>query len=527
MTAALQHWNILLPPGASVVEAVADLRATKADFANQIKLLVGYYAAGDAPSRTVWWDAASTAADDGGRVFAVAGVATGRWKSSITDFMDIRLWGAKLDNVTDDYDAFNRAINSALRVSAYGSNMAGTILFPDVGFAYCSQTIHAKSIFTLKGGGTHISVDQSCVIRNPINVSGIYIHSANTQGDTTVAAGSSAAGSVIDGIGFRGAYGGTSGSGIHLRARAILRNINVQGYGGNGININCTAGVGGATEGNANNFSMHDVRSESNVGHGVFVQGADANAGNGYNVHGDNNGGWGIYDNSFLGNTWSGCHTSGNTLGAYKCIGAAAWSVFIGCYSESGQPGSDVRAPAILIGGIHGAGFVAASTAPYLVGRGDNLGVNQGVMSRQVDADGDFLEVAMGGEVEILTILQTSHPDVAVNPFRLRFIGKDIYFDYGAGAQTFRITGPNTTETFGQSAPVPYAFGVGSLMTRMDANGRRVTHFANAPTSGEWGDGDVIHHNAPVAGGIAGWVCTTAGTGGSTAVFKAMAALAA
>lgn len=47
------------------------------------------------------------------------------------------------------------------------------------------------------------------------------------------------------------------------------------------------------------------------------------------------------------------------------------------------------------------------------------------------------------------------------------------------------------------------------------------------PASGDWNLGDVIWKTNPSAGSSPGWVCTTGGTAGAGAVFKAMAAVAA
>jgi len=53
-------------------------------------------------------------------------------------------------------------------------------------------------------------------------------------------------------------------------------------------------------------------------------------------------------------------------------------------------------------------------------------------------------------------------------------------------------------------------------------------HFRTAvPGEGLWLAGEVIWKTDAAAGGSPGWVCTTGGTGGSSAVFKAMASLAA
>jgi hypothetical protein len=47
-----------------------------------------------------------------------------------------------------------------------------------------------------------------------------------------------------------------------------------------------------------------------------------------------------------------------------------------------------------------------------------------------------------------------------------------------------------------------------------------------ATGGGSFQDGDIFKNSAPASGGPAGWVCTTAGTAGGTAVFKALANLA-
>lgn len=41
-----------------------------------------------------------------------------------------------------------------------------------------------------------------------------------------------------------------------------------------------------------------------------------------------------------------------------------------------------------------------------------------------------------------------------------------------------------------------------------------------APVAGIWANGDTIRNKAPSAGGVLEWICTTAGSGGGTAVFK-------
>ena len=46
----------------------------------------------------------------------------------------------------------------------------------------------------------------------------------------------------------------------------------------------------------------------------MYVDGADSNAGVANSVDASNNGRWGIFDSSFLGNTYVGCHCATNGL---------------------------------------------------------------------------------------------------------------------------------------------------------------------------------------------------------------------
>lgn len=513
---------------AQPVENVADLISAAGTFDGQTVNLLGYYAVGDAPARTMYWDAASTADHDGGRVFQATGVPTGRWKSSITDFMDLRLWGLKADcpdypsapSGTDNYDVFNRALNSSLRTSVIaGINIkqAGTFLFPEGGIAYVSQTLHCKNVFSLIGGGSHIGNDMSCQIRNPTNIGGIVLHEYNTDSSGTVAAGSSAAGSVIDGISFRGNFWpsstGTVGHGIWLRTRAVLRNINIRGYAQNGVNIVATAGGGGFNEGNVNNWFADNVRSIDNGGHGWFVDGADANAGVGINCHGDANVGWGIYESSFLGNTWIETHTAGNTLGGYKSDGINTSTIWINPYAEGDQDPSEFDQASLVLGSTLA---VDPTKLGVVVGPiQGKLQSSKPVSVRQFDANDDLHYTELGGAVATGTILYVSHPTVAANPFLLRSTGKDIVWDYNAGTSTYLITGPDTTQAFGRTAPVPHALGVRNLFTRADSFGRQITHASAAPTTGNWAQGDVVFNTGAAVGQPKGWQCTVTGTPGT------------
>lgn len=55
---------------------------------------------------------------------------------------------------------------------------------------------------------------------------------------------------------------------------------------------------------------------------------------------------------------------------------------------------------------------------------------------------------------------------------------------------------------------------------------QRIFSVSALPSSGDWVMGDVLFFNSPSPGGSAGWICTTSGTAGSTAVFKTFGSIA-
>jgi hypothetical protein len=108
---------------------------------------------------------------------------------------------------------------------------------------------------------------------------------------------------------------------------------------------------------------MDNVTAMQCGGDGVYVSGADANAGTSTNLDCRGNGGWGLREESFLGNRWLGIHTASNTLGPVCCYKDSANNDFVGVYTEGGQPPNDIQSVgSTWFGGADGVGFTAAST---------------------------------------------------------------------------------------------------------------------------------------------------------------------
>lgn len=300
---------------------------------------------------------------------------------------------------------------------------------------------------------------------------------------------------------------------IEIKAHGVaVENVSISNFKGNGIDNFTTV-----PDSNGNNWILHNVRVSECDGHGVFIDGPDSNAGVATMIDSNNNGGWGIYDSSFLGNTYVACHTAANTLGAYKTDSANARNVFIGCYSESGQPASALVTPTFVVGGLHAAGFTVGSTHAFLdVDSGGEVTSLHGLGSEEITGS-DTLIAMLGGNPSNGDILKVFHTTNIANNFRLRHSGKNIRWDYANSdaAVTFLISGPTTLRTYGRSAIEPYAFETDRLFIGSDNNARLITMAAAAPASGAHAIGEVVFNSAVAVGQPNGWRCTVAGTPGT------------
>lgn len=241
---------------------------------------------------------------------------------------------------SDDHPILMQAIANGVR----------SIYFPEGNYRF-DQDVELKKTVRLYGDGVGGWYDPA-VLYFP-NSGGFVINRADTiDGGVEVPATTGADWSMIDGLAIKGAAG-VDRHGLNLRARAIIRNCLVSGFGGDGIHIVATSGSGSTTQGNANNWRIDGGRVENCGGHGIFIDGADTNAGQALAVDVSGNAGWGIFDSSFLGNTFVGCHAASNVLGAYKTDNPNACSVFLGCYAENNNQ-SSVMQRSIIVGGLFG-----------------------------------------------------------------------------------------------------------------------------------------------------------------------------
>lgn len=120
----------------------------------------GYYAAGDGGGGEYWLDLSDvTSSDNGGTVIVAAD--GGRWKLRITTTVDVRQFGAKGDNVTDDGPALQNALN------ACAIQRIGTLTFSNGRYVTNQELLirqGAQTTSSSAGSDIHFMPDQNKLV---------------------------------------------------------------------------------------------------------------------------------------------------------------------------------------------------------------------------------------------------------------------------------------------------------------------------------------------------------------------------
>lgn len=245
--------------------------------------------------------------------------SSGAWVRKFSGPVNVRWFGAVGDDVTDDGPAFMAAIAYLRSIAAGGvySSASPTLFIPFGQYFLGTTTLDISHTITIEGEGTGDAGGNGTILRWAANTTGIRLQAYNTSGASTVdgTGHTSAAASIIERLMLKGAFAGSEGEfhGIHLKVRAIIRDCYITNFQGDGIHAWCSAGAGDATEGNCNNLYVEKCWIDS-CRNGLFLKGGDTNAGMTLGLNVNSNRQWGIWDESFLGNSHFAAHADGNGI---------------------------------------------------------------------------------------------------------------------------------------------------------------------------------------------------------------------
>lgn len=349
----------------------------------------------------------------------------------------------------------------------------------------------------------------------PISTPGIVIHS-HASGDLEAPAGTVNRGdwSQIRDIMIESTYNGASATvhGLEIKGHARISNVYVALFKGDCIHIRGASGDDPPT--NANNWMIEYSKLDNCGGHGLYVDGADANAGVAIMVDATANGGYGFFDSSFLGNTYIACHTDSNVGGSFGADDVNARNTYIGCYVEGGQATPDFQSSRSLwLSGLNESEIVTGTALQdgwwsgftgVKAGGINHPGISYYVQvgSRPIEGQQSYLRFWHGDD-------QTAALTMLYNNDDSHTYG----WQYGGGGSQTLVMGASAPVIQSRSVPDgSIGFPVGVYL---GSTAVRVTTGTAAPTTGTWARGDKVINSTPSAGGFAGWVCVTAGTPGT------------
>lgn len=450
--------------------------------------------------------------------------ASGAWARKFDGPLVPEWFGALGDGVTDDSDAFVGILNAlpgepgfAIALGAKAYRIASTPL-------YLTRRISIRGVS--RSATTLDFSDCTNVVNYPYNAHIISVHSNNI-------AGSSAWGDPIElPPGWVGTYGEmselsnlfvdcnsivTDGNGVFVNVAIASENLfvtraNLHNFVvcGNASNISTRGGAAGPSGvdigGNSNNGTYINVTATNSLnGDGIHVQGGDGNGNVFVHPNAINNKGWGVNDDSLLGNTHIQGHTRGNAYGSYRSRpGSPNRSVFLGCYSEEGQGADNPSGPFEL---SNRSSFLGAAgdiprngTFPAMTN--ENLGFS---FRSPIFVSDDISTSAVPwtnigkGVVQIRTL------DGELFEIK-RLNASYLHIEHG-GESVIRF--PNADSgVYKKSRPwFPSGITIGAGHTQRTGSA--------PPVSGQHYEGELLWNTVPTPGSFTGWVCVASGSPGT------------
>ena len=441
---------------------------------------------------------------------AGSGAVTTNVQAKLRQTVSVMDFGAVGDGTTDDLAAFQAAL-AAL------PDTGGSLYIPATtsGIYRLSDTLNIIKPVRIYGQlatATASVANAGTVLKFAANKVGIVFHAYNTYTSAILGANYS----IMENLAVVSAGGSGSYDGITIKAPGVrLSNVWSWYWPRYGIFVDGTVG-------NAAQWRLDNCYTNANISHGVYVLGSQPSAGVCTQLTSSNNGGWAVWDESFLGNTYIGPHAEGNTLGAYKTVGTVNSCVFIGAYTEPPQK-SILSAPSIFVGGLGSSLGALDSTSS---GTAINGGTAQGAPLQYINSKGAVtVGSALGKDDTALVAMTfgayTESPTYDVWKLKCDNTNKAWLWQYANSTsfQPITLIGSATPvyTNKGLTGPV-FQNGYGVTVNGVGSTKVRLLGTA-APTTGTYEVGDILYNSAPTSGGYIGWVCTTAGTPGTWKTF--------
>lgn len=312
--------------------------------------------------------------------------------------------------------------------------------------------------------------------------------------------------------------------GIKALSTFKQRNVSINHFAGNGTSVNTSINGRDGNEVNANVFRIEGGTYYYNDGHAVYTKGNNANAGTIINTDASFQRGWGFFEDSFLGNTYTQTHssTNGGSTWSDNVIGA---NLFNGIYTEGDQASMEIGQFSVVVAGVPGAEILnSTTTGAILTGYTDAARLAPAVVittDTAVYADTPATANTVRAYVgerggSLRTAFAVAAGDETVSGPMLRFGYNSIqsgwwswYSNATSNLTAWAISGPQAAEGAGKFW-VPDRFYLGRSTDRQTLEVGSV-----APASGTYTTGDVVLNNNPSAGGNLAWINTVAGSPGT------------